>query len=456
MLAAAAFDLILFLAFPHLPKALLWPARMAFFAAAALLVWTLLRTAGRPRFRGKTVLFSGILLALLYLALHGLCLLFVHLMSHRDERFTNREIHSLDKARRSAVEALLSGAGLEQYDRDIGWVPRPGYRSDRYTISRQGIRALREYPATPPDPDRRILCLGDSYTFGFSVGDTECYPWHGEQLLPDTEWINLGISGGCLTQAYLHYRKTGKRFGGKYVIIGFMTNDAIRTVNCFRPFVAPGDPFTKPFAKYADGRFTIEPNPFQDISDYHKLLEGHRRTFERLRKLDYLTWSNQRDTTHPIARTGQYVSERLRLEIRGRMLLNLPVSRGKASPSTGPKRAVNPYGNAIWRPESPGFQALTNLFDRFHEEVVSDGRIPLIVVIPGPNDVDDDSKGKARPYQTLLDHFQAREYRHFDFLEALKASRAGRLEIDEIFVDFHYRGHVNRELAQEIIRALER
>jgi hypothetical protein len=450
ILAALAFDLILILVLQHLPKVLLWPARIAFFSVAAFLAWMLVRAARRTHFGGKTVLFSGVLLVLMYLAIHGLCSVFVHFMSRRDERFTDTRILSLDAGRQSQVRALLAGTGLELYDRDIGWVPRPGFWSDRYTINRQGIRALREYPMTPPDPDRRILCLGDSYTFGFSVGDTESYPSHGERILPGTEWINLGISGSCLTQSYLHYRKSGKGFGGKYVIIGFMTNDAIRTVNCFRAFVSPGDPFTKPFAKYAGGRFTIEPNPFQDINDYRKLLEGHRRTFEHLWELDYLNWSNQRDVTHPVLMTGQYASELLGLEASGKALLNLPVSR-----SAKPKQVVKPYGNAIWNPESPGFRALTSLFDQYHGEVVSDGRIPLIVIIPGPRDVDNYSKGKPRAYQTLLEFLRARDYRFFDFLDSLEASRGGTLDIDELYFNFHFRGHVNRELAQEIIKTLE-
>jgi hypothetical protein len=145
------------------------------------------------------------------------------------------------------------------FDRDIGWVPRPGHREGGTQISLQGLRSLREYVIPPPDPDNRVLCLGDSFTYGHSVSDTETYPCHAEHLRPGTEWINLGISGACLTQCLLQYRKNGRKFGGRHVVIGFMTDDAKRTVNCFRSFLTHWNPFTKPFAKYSNGTFSIEP-----------------------------------------------------------------------------------------------------------------------------------------------------------------------------------------------------
>ncbi len=58
-------------------------------------------------------------------------------------------------------------------------------------------------------------------------------------------------------------------------------------------------PLTKPFAKWSDGKLTIEPNPFQDISDYQKLLADEAPALARLRELDYITWSDQQGSTNP-------------------------------------------------------------------------------------------------------------------------------------------------------------
>ena len=296
--------------------------------------------------------------------------------------------------------------------------------------------------------------MGDSFTFGYAVGDHQTYPAHAEQLRPDTEWINLGISGTCLTQSLLQYRKSGRKLGGKHVVIGFMTNDAQRTVNCFRPFVSPldaGHPFTKPFARFSGGKFSIEPNPYQNIADFDRLLSNEAPELVRLRDMDYLTWSHQSASTHPILRTASYVYESLRLGRNLDMLLAQPTSKKKSAKKPV---AVDPYGRDIWSPASPGFQAIVQLVDLYFQEVAVDGREPLFVIIPGPMDVEDHTKRAPRQYSPLLAHLQKKGHRHLDFLDPLISRHQSDLSRDALFVQFHYNDQVNRELAEEIIKAL--
>lgn len=469
---AVLFCLGAVLFFQHLPLGLRSPVRLLCLGAVLWLIFMAVQTVRTWTFNWKKLAFSLILACLFYAALHLVCLVFIRLMAPRDDRIATRVITSLAEEHRMGIKAMLAGVSYEMYDREIGWVPRPGHKQDDVRISQQGLRSPREYAIPPPDPEKRILCLGDSFTFGNGVSDTETYPYQAEQIRPGTEWINLGISGTCLAQSLLHYRKSGRKFGGRYVVIGFMTDDAKRTVNCFRPFVNPYNPFTKPFAKYSNGKFSIEPNPYQDPSDYRRLLSNEGPEIERLLKIDYLTWSKQAVTRDPVLRTAQYIHESMNLDRNIDSLLNRrrpkpPVQREMADdpygsltwdPSEGSWKlsdsAVDPYGQAIWKPGSLGFIALTRVFDLYYNEIIADGRVPLIVIIPGPLDVMNYRRRIPKLYESLMDHLKAKRYRYFDFLDPLVAMHKDNLAIKALFFQRHFPGSINRELAGEIIKAL--
>jgi hypothetical protein len=457
--------------FQHVPTALRWPVRLlalAILAWLAIVTWRKMRAS---RFSPKGIVFSLLLGGFMYLALALICHIFNTLMAARDDRVATHNVTSLGELERSNIEIMLNGTSFKMYDPEVGWVPRPGRHADG-TINAQGVRSLREYAVPATDPARRVLCLGDSYTFGDEVGDLETFPSHAEQLLPGTEWINLGISSTCLAQSLMRYRKSGKKLGGKHVVIGFMTDDAKRTVNCFRGFLTPYNPYTKPFAKLSNGRFSLEPNPYRDLSDYRQLMADDAAGLARLRKLDYLTWSNQEATSNPVLRTFDYVVEAMNLERNLDGLLNRaprkpasrPAAPGKAAGDSRPastagrwpplKKGADPYGKAIWNPHSLGFEAITRLFDMYYSEVIADGRVPLIVIIPGPFDVENERKHYPRIYDALLDHFNAKGYHYLDFLDTLVAHHKNDFTFEALFGHCHFRGSTNKELALEIIREL--
>jgi hypothetical protein len=239
------------------------------------------------------------------------------------------------------------------------------------------------------------------------------------------------------------------------------------------------NPFTKPSAKYSNGTFSIEPNPYQDVSDYKKLLSNERQEIEHLLNIDYLTWSNQAATSNAVLRTAEYIYESMHLEqnIDNLLLRHAPkppqkpkqvseVSKGMLDPygrviwdpaaNQWTKRTggVDPYGRAIWSPDSLGFIALTRVFDLLYSEIIADGRVPLIVVIPGPLDVDNYTKQYPRLYGTLLDHLKTKGYNYLDFLDPLVSLHKNDLSTDALFEQMHYRGSVNKELAVAIAKAL--
>jgi lysophospholipase L1-like esterase len=86
-----------------------------------------------------------------------------------------------------------------QPDAELFWSPRPGFRGAfrgrPVAINALGLRGPEVQPR--PDTRRRMLCFGDSITFGYGVGDEETYAFRLGQLLAPrgVEVVNAGVTG---------------------------------------------------------------------------------------------------------------------------------------------------------------------------------------------------------------------------------------------------------------------
>jgi lysophospholipase L1-like esterase len=131
---------------------------------------------------------------------------------------------------------------LSRHDRRLGWSPLPGARIRMRSpgefdvavrINRQGFRADREYPLEPPPGIRRIVAVGDSFTFGNGVEIEEAFPSLLERRLPATEVINLGVPGYGVDQQLLMLESRGLRFYPDVVLLGLHTPDVFRNTQAF-------------------------------------------------------------------------------------------------------------------------------------------------------------------------------------------------------------------------------
>ena len=112
-----------------------------------------------------------------------------------------------------------------------------------YRISSRGFRGV-DVPDEVPPGVRRILCLGDSFTFGEGVRENDAWPLQLERLLPGTQVINAGIQGSDLDREGLLLFLYGRRFKPAVVVIGFFMNDAMpfgRTVEHRALLTEPAD-----------------------------------------------------------------------------------------------------------------------------------------------------------------------------------------------------------------------
>lgn len=85
-------------------------------------------------------------------------------------------------------------------DPDLFWSPRPGWRGDflgrAVAINTLGLRGP-EVARPKPAGRRRVVCFGDSITFGYGVSDGETYPARLQARLQGrgVEVVNAGTTG---------------------------------------------------------------------------------------------------------------------------------------------------------------------------------------------------------------------------------------------------------------------
>jgi hypothetical protein len=154
------------------------------------------------------------------------------------------------------------------YDPHLGWTIRPDGRSQdgRQHANAAGLRADREYTATPAPDVLRIAIFGDSFTHGDEVLLDETW---GRQLEGDlarrgirAEVLNFGVGGYGMDQALLRWRALGRRWMPQLVVLGFVVEDVYRNVNVLRSLYYPATdlPFSKP-------RFVLAGDELRVIND---------------------------------------------------------------------------------------------------------------------------------------------------------------------------------------------
>jgi hypothetical protein len=148
------------------------------------------------------------------------------------------------------------------YDTLVGWIGIPNLAiHDNYgpgirlTTNADGMRIHR--PATTPlaAGERRVICSGDSFTFGSGVGDDETFCARLEQELPGIRTLNLAQRGYGNDQMYLRYRRDGARYPHQLHLFNFIWADLERmTMTSFLGY-------EKPVVRVRDGQLVADNVP---------------------------------------------------------------------------------------------------------------------------------------------------------------------------------------------------
>ncbi|MFC2173014.1 SGNH/GDSL hydrolase family protein [Acidobacteriota bacterium] len=119
-------------------------------------------------------------------------------------------------------------------DGDLLYVLKPGFDGDFYAVhgrtNRFGMRG-EETSKAKPEGTVRVLCLGDSRTFGYAVGQEACYAAHLSCILKERypgatiEVLNAGVHGYTSYQGLRYFELQGLGFEPDIVTVAFEFND---------------------------------------------------------------------------------------------------------------------------------------------------------------------------------------------------------------------------------------
>ncbi|MHC4267353.1 MAG: hypothetical protein ACYSTS_02700 [Planctomycetota bacterium] len=123
-----------------------------------------------------------------------------------------------------------------RHDEQLGWINLPNaYIEDAYgpgkeiKINSQSFRCNDDFLVTVPDGKLRVMCSGDSYTFGVGVGNNQTWCDLLSSLQPRFETVNLGESGYGIGQALLKYKRCGSQLNHDIHVFAFIYHDFLRT-----------------------------------------------------------------------------------------------------------------------------------------------------------------------------------------------------------------------------------
>lgn len=312
---------------------------------------------------------------------------------------------------RAQMERLVAADGTwyQRIDPELGWITIPGARSDGAAITASGIRATHDYADAPPPGVVRIAAFGDSYVHGDEVTTDETWEAALERALPDTEVLNYGVGGYGLDQALLRYERDGARKAPHVVLIGVITDDVLRGVNVFRPFLAPdtGHVLTKPrFLLDGAGTLQLLPNPLPGVDAYRAFLADPVPKLREIVRHD--------DDAPPLSDAGPLDAL---ASVRLVKLLSATLRRS----GDGARQIRHGELNLDAEPSRLALAVLR----RFVGRVRANGAEPLVVLFPDRTELDARRDGRAITYRPLRDRLIGEGIPVVDVLDGFDALAPG-------------------------------
>jgi hypothetical protein len=356
-----------------------------------------------------------------------------YLARYKNLEYAPAAVRGLSPKHRGALTAYLAGqAPYLTHDPDLGWTIRPHGALGQYHANGQGLRSLRDYAPEPPLGIVRVAAFGDSFTHASDVPDAFTWEAFLERMEPRLEVLNFGVPGYGADQAYLRYRRDGVRFRPHVVLLGFMTDDANRMVNVYRPFFFHGSglPLAKPRYELSRGRLVLVPNPLPRLADYRRLLDDPDTELPRLGAHDWFfarRHARGRLDFLPSARLLRVAAERLHQPVFKEGQLN---------------------------PGSEAFQVTVGVYEEFRRAALADGAYPIALLFPDRRDFRAVREGRSRLYQPLAGELRRRGFAVIDLLDGFEryAPGAERKQLARV----HYTRRGYRIAAQTVLDELRR
>lgn len=130
-------------------------------------------------------------------------------------------------------QTLFASGYPAQFDTQLGWVPKPGFTSNRtiwgtkVSIDENGIRSNGNKENPPSLSVPVVLTVGDSFTFGDEVSDHETWPAVLERLT-SYKVLNGGVFGYGVDQSFLRMEDLTGKHQPDIVIFSLIAEDIQR------------------------------------------------------------------------------------------------------------------------------------------------------------------------------------------------------------------------------------
>jgi hypothetical protein len=296
------------------------------------------------------------------------------------------------------------------HDPLAGWRNAPLLRRDGMSTNSAGLRGSREYPVARAPGLRRMVLVGDSYSFGSDVRDEETFAQQLESGGHADGWevLNLAVPGTGTDQQVITFEHDGRRHAPDVAVLGFFTRDYNRITLSFRDYAKPM--FVVDEAARPDGlRLTHSP------------------------------------VIAPEALYADYVSGRRR--VGGSPLRSWALAALLAGVSSADEWDAGPG--------VPAWELLSRLMGRFQRLALEAGAVPVWLVIPARDCLEPGGSGMA-----ALEDAGERRARELGLaclrLDAVFRAHAAAHPQDDIYRDDAVGGHLsalgNRLVAEDLAR----
>jgi hypothetical protein len=207
----------------------------------------------------------------------------------------------------------LSSDYVTRYDDRLGWVYIPNGRAEgtfgpgtRVTINGHGFRATFNHTPDVPAGRIRVVCSGDSFTFGTDVSDEHAWCHRLTEIDPRIESMNLGQGGYGIDQAYLRFERDARPFAHQVHVFAFITEDFRRMAS--NRFGTRG----KPTLRVDGDRLVVENVPVPPPIGAGRVVMGVSRAADTLKTVELIGLLRRRISGPPAAATGSQSDEHLR------------------------------------------------------------------------------------------------------------------------------------------------